>query len=201
MTAPGLVVAADQLAAGAVQVKNFRAHSLDRAHPGGETVRIEAPASNVHRDRRRSDAALATAVNEAVEQVCGKVVDDIPAHVLERVQDRRLARTGHAGDEQQARRASRPRLRHQNLRPIRSSASATFEGAEAVMASIVISGNETPRIGRCRESSGSRWISLVSSTSSATGTSVAISISTIPIPRISSLPAMFGGALATSRSP
>ena len=44
-------------------------------------------------------------------------------------------------------------------------------------------------------------MSLVSSTINATGTSSTASMSTIPMPRISSLPAMVGGAEATSRSP
>src|SRR6185503_6762293 len=123
---------------------------------------------------------LLAAMNEVVKQVDGKVVDNVPAHVLERIEDGRLARPGHAGDEQQARQPARPPLPHQNLRPSRSRAIATFEGAEAVIASIVISGILTPRIGRSRLSSGMRWMSLVSSTMSATGTLSARSMPMIP---------------------
>ena len=54
-------------------------------------------------------AAFAAAVDESLEQVGGKVVDDVPAHVLERVEDGRFARAGHAGDEQQARQRAAPR--------------------------------------------------------------------------------------------
>jgi hypothetical protein len=44
-------------------------------------------------------------------------------------------------------------------------------------------------------------MSLVSSTSKHTGTLATLSIATMPIPRISSLPAIVSGALASSRAP
>ena len=49
----------------------------------------------------------AAALDEFLEKVGRQIVDDVPAHVLERIEDGRLARTGHTGDEQQARRAPR----------------------------------------------------------------------------------------------
>jgi hypothetical protein len=69
------------------------------------------------------------------------------------------------------------------------------------MASIEMTGSLTPRINRCWPSSGMRWMSLVSSTTSATGMSLTRSISTIPTPRTSILPAIVGGAVASRRSP
>jgi hypothetical protein len=62
-------------------------------------------------------------------------------------------------------------------------------------------GSGTPRIGRSRLSSGNRWMSLVSSTSRHSGTLATLSMSTMPTPRISSLPAMVAGALAINPSP
>ncbi len=58
----------------------------------------------------------------------------------------------------------------------------------------VTSGSLTPRIGRSRLSSGRRWMSLVSSTMQRDRDVVDTLHSTMPMPRISSLPAMFGGA-------
>ena len=46
---------------------------------------------------------LALAVDEVLEQRGRQIVDAVPAHVLERIEHGRLARAGHAGDEQQAR--------------------------------------------------------------------------------------------------
>ena len=50
--------------------------------------RIEAAAADVHSDGRRHGAAFPVAVDESFEKVGGQVVDDVPTHVLERVEYR-----------------------------------------------------------------------------------------------------------------
>ncbi len=156
MTPAGLVVAAHQLGAGTIEVEDLGLDPLDRADEVGKSLGIETAAARIHGHRSGRGSAQILAVDERLKKVSGKIVDDVPAHVLERVEDMRLSRAGHAGDEQESRQPARLPLGHQNLRPMRSSASATLEGADAVMASIEISGRLTPRKGRSRLSSGSR---------------------------------------------
>ena len=45
---------------------------------------------------RRVGRSLAAAVDEFLQQVDGQVVDGVPAHVLQRVEDGGLTRAGHA---------------------------------------------------------------------------------------------------------
>src|SRR5207245_11168862 len=96
-----------------------------------------------------------------VEQVSRAAADKVPTHGLERIEGSRVAPARHAGNEQQARQPVLPRIGHQNFRPIRSSAIATFDGAEGAAASMLISGTRVPRMTRSRLSSGKRWMSLV----------------------------------------
>ena len=88
MAPPGLVVAPHQLGARAVEVEDFRLDTFDRADEVGETLRIEAAAA-----RSPSPTAAgavrhwSSPLTKACEQVGRQVVDDVPAHVLERVEN------------------------------------------------------------------------------------------------------------------
>src|SRR5687768_17146252 len=103
---------------------------------GWQPHRIEPTASDIDPDRHwRTLARLPLAVDELLEQSGGKVVDTVPPHVLQRVEHGRLAGAGHAGHQEQARQRLGAGGHRQSFKPRRSSASATFDGAEAVMAS------------------------------------------------------------------
>ena len=138
-------------------------------------------------------------MDEPVEQIGGKVIDHVPPHVFERIEDGRLARTGHAGDEQQARRA--PPLRPLELQTHSIEGKRDFgrcRRAHGVDADqwqrnakhrpFTVLIGQPLNFTRELDEEGDRDLSTVS-------------MSTIPIPLISSLPAIFGGAEATSRSP
>ncbi len=158
MTTAGRIVATDKLGVGTIEINDFGLHTFDRVDESMQIVRFEAAASNVHPDSGRYGSALALHLDESLEQVGWKIVDDVPAHVLQGIEDSRFARSGHTRDEQQTRPSSltRPSGVHLNLRPILSRASATFDGAEAVIASTLTSGTLIPNSGRSRLSSGRR---------------------------------------------
>ena len=110
MAAAGLVIAADQLGAGAVEIEDLglRRRRSSGSMPGrasGSKPRLRTSMPTATGTVRHSPLA----VDEVLEQIDGQIVDDVPAHVLERVEDGRLARAGHAGDEQQARQSARRR--------------------------------------------------------------------------------------------
>ena len=156
MQPPSGIETPDQLAAGAIEKQQLGLDPLHPAKRSGEGQRIEAAGARVHRDSSGDKPALAVIGDEAGEQIDGQVVDNLPAHILERVEDGRLARAGHAGDEQQARQAIWSLLPPAHFNPNRSSASETLDGAEAVRASTLIIGTERPQMMRSRASLGKR---------------------------------------------
>ncbi len=107
MPAAGLVIASDEL-----RLRRNRDRGSPARSPGSNgSVRAARPVS---KPRLRtsiptatvSGTALALAMHKLLKQVRRQIVDDVPTHVLERVEHRRLARAGHAGDEQQARQSA-----------------------------------------------------------------------------------------------
>ena len=123
-----------------------RPRSRDRGFPGSTPVdRADDAQAERSASKPRLRASMPTAIGtlpasagrrgrSRSSKATRQIVDAVPAHVLERVEHGRLARAGHAGDQQQARQGglSRP----SGCSPRRSSASATLDGADAVIASI-----------------------------------------------------------------
>ncbi len=99
--------AADENLVVAIEIQHgeFQArHLAERRQHAGEQVRIEAPRAKVDADGERlvPGGANAGRIDQATDQAERQVVDDLVAEVLKRLQRRRLAGTGHAGDQQDA---------------------------------------------------------------------------------------------------
>ena len=125
-------------------VAELLAQMLD---PFDDAVRIEVARPCPDPERKRLARAFGAfgqgRAEKAIEQQQRQVVDDLPAQVLERPQHGRLARAGHAGDEQDFLGVKR----HDASLACRS-ANSTLIGAESSNGSIAISTMATSRISR-----------------------------------------------------
>src|SRR5690606_16841745 len=83
-----------------------------------------------------------------------KIVDHLPAGILERVERGRLAGAREAGDEQHALRIGQ--AAHVSASPTRRSAASTLSGAEASRAAMPTVCMRTPAMMRLSSGSGSR---------------------------------------------
>ncbi len=99
MAATRLVVATNELRPRAIQVENFRRHSTNGMEQPGKRFRVESAAADVHSYcHRNAGAGIPLAIDERIEQCGWKIVDTIPAHVFQCVEDSGFARARHAGD-------------------------------------------------------------------------------------------------------
>ena len=163
MAPPRLVITADQLGPGAVEVEDLWCHTLDRAQQlreiKGSKPRLRTSIPTATGTVCRASRSPWTKPRAMLSEDCRRS----PSHILQRVEHRRLACAGHAVDEEQARQRRWPRRHRSELEPQPVERHSDLDGAEAVMAST--GSGECP----CRESSvrGHRratgWISLVNS--------------------------------------
>src|SRR5579859_4911474 len=190
---------ADELAARAIEEENagivaMAAQPLD---PRDDPLRVESARATVH---HQGEGAVLTFVasrigdvEQAVEEDQRQIVDHLPADVLQRADGGALARARHAGHEEQA-----PPLALGRHQAIARSSISTLIGADASSGATAATGTSTPASRRVW-SSGSRGTGTLRSIMRATSTSGRWGISTMPTPRTSILPTMWGGGDAWRR--
>jgi hypothetical protein len=107
MQPPSFVIAANELSTRAIEIEKLRFDAFDRMNELSERFRVESTAAYIHSHRDIGGSAFPRSMNEILEKVSREIVYRVPAHVLEGVENGRLARPGHSGDEQKTRRSPR----------------------------------------------------------------------------------------------
>ena len=195
------VVSLRTMTAGSEVVEDYGHTGLSlRAHPVSslrdDLRRVEIPRARADAERQRALHPFGSfgrqGIEQPVEQRERQVVHHFPAEVFQRLEHGRLARAGHAGDEQY--------LRGRGHEEIRRIASSILIGAEASNGLTAIAG--TTRSARVHVAvSGMRSTRASSRTASATGARSKCGRSTMPTPRTSIRPAIVAGGRAISASP